>query len=71
MLNEEAVRLVLKCVDRNKLQKNVDTGNLERDGEVFVNAARWVDFYGESWIKNEGRYVKYLNNFFYYFCACS
>ena len=57
MLNEEVVRLVLKCVDRNKLDKNAETGNLERDGEVFVHAARWVDFYGENWVKNEGVYT--------------
>ena len=54
MLNEEGVRLVLKCVDKNRLEKNVQTGNLERDGEVFVSAARWVDHYGEKWVKHEG-----------------
>ena len=57
MLNEEGIRLVLKCVDRNKLQLNEDTGNHERDGDVFVQAARWVGFHGETWIKNEGSLV--------------
>ena len=56
MLNEEAVRLVLKCVDRKKLQLNSETGNRERDGEVFVSAARWLDFHGESWVRNEGMF---------------
>ena len=54
MLNEEGVRIVLECVDRNRVQHNRDTGAMERDAEVFVNAARMVGFYGESWIKNEG-----------------
>ena len=54
MLNEEAVRLVLKCVDKNKLDKNVETGNLDRDGEVFEDASRFIGFYGEDWVKNDG-----------------
>ena len=58
MLNEEGVRLVLDCVDRNRVQHNRDTGAMERDAEVFVNAARMVGFYGENWIKNEGLLLK-------------
>ena len=56
LLNEEVIRNVLKCVDKKKLQKNVETGRTERDGKVFVDAARWLGFYGESWIKNEGKF---------------
>ena len=54
MLQEEVVRVVLQCVDRNRVQHNQDTGAMERDAEVFINAARMVGFYGESWVKNEG-----------------
>ena len=54
LLNEEVIRNVLTCVDRRKLQKNVDTGCVEIHGQVFVDAARYLDFYGEGWIKNFG-----------------
>jgi len=53
MLNEECIRIILKCVDRYRLDINELTGNTERSGEVFVNACRWVDFYGPSWVKND------------------
>ena len=56
MLNEECIRIILKCVDRYRLDVNELTGNTERSGEVFVNACRWVDFYGPSWVKNDGEY---------------
>ena len=52
MLNEEGVRLVLECVDRHRVQLNQNAGAMERDAEVFINAARMVGFYGENWIKN-------------------
>ena len=35
--------------------KNDETGRKHRDAEVFRDAARWLGFYGEGWVKNEGR----------------
>ena len=54
MLHEEVIRLELSCLDRKKLVKNELTGSFERDDEVFQNAARWLGFYGDSWIKQKG-----------------
>ena len=60
LLNEEVIRHVLTCVDKKKLQKNVETGRVERDGLVFETAARYLGFYGEGWIKFDGiLYVDY------------
>ena len=54
LLNEEVIRNVLTCVDRRKLQKNADTGRMERDGKVFTEAARCLGHYGEGWLKLDG-----------------
>ena len=45
---------MLTCVDKKKLQKNYDTGVMERDGKVFTDAARYLGYYGEGWIKLDG-----------------
>ena len=54
-MNEEVIRNVLTCVERRKLQKNYDTGVMERDGKVFTDAARYLGYYGEGWIKLGGK----------------
>lgn len=54
MLHEEVIRQELSCLDRKKLVKNELTGAFERDDEVFEMAARWLGFYGDSWIKPTG-----------------
>ena len=56
LLNEEVIRNVLLCVDKRKLQKNADSGCMERDGPVFVEAARYLGYYGEGWIHNDKIY---------------
>ena len=43
------------CLDKYRLQKNQDTGRMERDGAVFRDAARWLGFYGEEWVKKGGK----------------
>lgn len=54
MLHEEVIRHELACLDRRKLVRNELTGSFERDDEVFQNAARWLGFYGDKWIKDKG-----------------
>ena len=54
MLHEEVIRLELSCLDKKKLTKNAESGSYERDDEVFDSAARWLEFYGDSWTKPRG-----------------
>ena len=54
MLNEEVIRSVLHYLDKKRLQKNVDSNKPNQDFEVFQDAARWLSFYGDKWLNNEG-----------------
>ena len=51
MLHEEIIRLELLSLDRNRLKRNAETGRMERDPEVFTQAARLLGFFGESFVK--------------------
>ena len=57
-MHEEQIRLVLMCLDRHRLQRNQDTGRMERDSSVFQDAARWLAFYGEEWVKKGGKMIQ-------------
>ena len=56
MLHEEIIRMELSCLDRKKLVKNEMSGSFERDDAVFQMAARWLGYYGESWLKPKGKF---------------
>ena len=52
MIHEEMIRLELMCLDKNRLRRNAETGRMERDPVVFQQAARWLDFFGEDFVKS-------------------
>ena len=51
MIHEEIIRLELLNLDRNRLKRNADTGRMERDPEVFTQAATLLGFFGEGFVK--------------------
>ena len=57
MLNEEVIRSLLDYLDKKRLQKNADSNKPHQDFEVFQDAARWLAFYGDKWLNNEGRFA--------------
>ena len=52
MIHEEVIRLELNCLDKNRLRKNAETGRMERDPEVYQQAARWLEFFGEDFVNS-------------------
>ena len=52
ILHEEIIRLELMCLDKNRLKKNAETFRMERDSEVFTQAARWLGYFGEQFVKS-------------------
>jgi hypothetical protein len=65
ILHEEIIRLELMSMDKNRLKRNAETNRMERDSEVFTQAARWLDDFGEEFVKTsehnriQRRYDKY------------
>ena len=52
IIHEEIIRLELMCLDKNRLKKNAETLEMQRDPEVFTQAARWLSFFGEKFVVN-------------------
>ena len=50
IIHEEIIRLELMCLDKNRLKKNAETSAMERDSEVFTQAARWLSFFEEKFV---------------------
>ena len=67
IIHEEIIRLELMSLDKNRLKRNAETNRLERDSEVFTQAARWLGYFGEEFVRTSDQNNRSLRKYENYY----